>query len=90
MLKFAPIMPAFCLLPLYSYYANNFAGKINASLVNMHVGEEIIMGGWVVVKRKSIEIKMLTHIVQIYVCGIPYSRHKHNTRLYPEVFYRIF
>ena len=47
MLKFAPIMPAFCLLPLYSYYANNFAGKIDASLVNMHVGKEIIMGGWV-------------------------------------------
>jgi len=27
-------MPAFCLLLLYSYYANNFAGKINASLVS--------------------------------------------------------
>ena len=33
MLKFAPIMPAFCFLLLYSYYANNFAGKIEASLV---------------------------------------------------------
>ena len=32
MLKFAPIMPAFCLLLLYSSYANNFARKIDASL----------------------------------------------------------
>ena len=32
MLKFAPIMPAFCLLLLYSYYANNFAGEIDGSL----------------------------------------------------------
>ena len=29
-IKFAPIMPAFCFLP--SYYSNNFADKINASL----------------------------------------------------------
>ena len=32
LLKFAPIMPAFCLLPLYSYDANNFASKIEAYL----------------------------------------------------------
>ena len=32
MLKFAPIMPAFCLLLLYSYYSNNFAGEIDGSL----------------------------------------------------------
>ena len=33
MLEFAPIMPAFCSLLLPSYYSNNFAGKINASLI---------------------------------------------------------
>ena len=32
LLQFAPTMPAFCLLLLYSYCANNFAGKINAYL----------------------------------------------------------
>jgi len=32
LLDFSPIMPAFCLLLLYSYYSNNFAGKIDASL----------------------------------------------------------
>ena len=36
MLKFAPIMPAFCLLLLYSYYASNFSGKIDASLILLH------------------------------------------------------
>ena len=30
--KVAPTMPAFCLLLLYSYYSNNFAGEIDASL----------------------------------------------------------
>jgi len=27
-------MPAFCLLLFYSYYSNNFAGKIDASLLH--------------------------------------------------------
>ena len=35
MLKFAPIMPVFCLLFLYSYYTNNFASKIDAYLNGM-------------------------------------------------------
>ena len=35
MLKFTPIMPAFCLLLLHSYYANNFASKIDASLLGV-------------------------------------------------------
>ena len=32
MLKFAPIMPAFCSLLLPSYFSKNYAGKIGASL----------------------------------------------------------
>ena len=32
LLDCAPIMPVFCLLLLYSYYSNNFAGEIDGSL----------------------------------------------------------
>ena len=32
LLKFTPIMPAFCLLLLYSDYSNNFANKIDIPL----------------------------------------------------------
>ena len=32
LLKFAPIMPVFCSLLFPSYYSNNFASKIDASL----------------------------------------------------------
>ena len=37
MLKFVPIMPAFCSLLLSSYYSNNFASKIDASLTIIHL-----------------------------------------------------
>jgi len=32
LLKFAPIMPAFCSLLLCSYYSKNYSGKIGSSL----------------------------------------------------------
>ena len=41
MLEFAPIMPAFCWFLLYFQYSNNFAGKINASLIVAAVADEI-------------------------------------------------
>ena len=33
LLKFAPIMPAFCSLLFHSYYAKIYAGKIDLSLI---------------------------------------------------------
>ena len=44
MLKFAAIMPAFCLLLLYSYYANNFAGKIDTSLLIVANLKDFLLG----------------------------------------------
>ena len=37
MLKFAPIMPAFCSLRFPSHYSKNFAGKIDASLITVNL-----------------------------------------------------
>jgi len=42
-------MPAFCLLLLYSYYSNNFAGKINASLLGSSAGKA--MDSWTLVLK---------------------------------------
>ena len=43
-------LQAFCLLLLYSYYANNFAGKIDASL----------LAGWLIIFCKSIQQACVT------------------------------
>ena len=37
LLKFAPIMPAFCSLLLVSYFSKNYAGKIGTSLGVAHI-----------------------------------------------------
>ena len=37
LLEFAPIMPAFCSLLLPSIFSKNYAGKIGASLLSIHM-----------------------------------------------------
>ena len=39
LLKFAPIMPAFCSLLFYSYYAKIYAGKIDLSLILVYFSD---------------------------------------------------
>ena len=50
LLKFAPIMPAFCSLLLPSYFSKNYSGKIGASLAIASVTRAInalyIKIGW--------------------------------------------
>ena len=65
MLKFAPIMPAFCLLLLYSYYANNFAGEIDGSLLLRPAKYAVLMD-----YIGSSKINSLLYIVHSYsICN---------------------
>ena len=46
LLKFAPIMLAFCSLRLPSYYSNNFADKIDASLSTSIYPQPLLSRSW--------------------------------------------